>query len=223
MLEDNIKMGDRIEIYQKDRKASSKFYVSKVEQVLDKDKLVVHVPISYGNLIKLPPDTIYSFLFFTDKGMLRLDAVIKEYFVEDGFYMMNVQMQTAAQKFQRREFFRFECSLHINIGVVDDSYDIATDTPRPAMFDCVAKDISAGGVRFATNTDMDVNAKVKCVMPLGGDTFLTLGKVLQKQEFKQSEYKYQYRVMFLDLTTMEKEKIVKYIFVEQRKALRNRK
>jgi len=219
MSKNGIKMGDRVEIMPRDNRAG-KSYSSKVEQVVDENSVELHVPISYGYLVKLPLDTPYAFLFYTDNGMMRAEAVIESYFAEDGFQMMRIKMITEAQKYQRREFFRFECSIHMKFGILSESYDIARDRPKPEMIDALAKDISAGGICFVSNEDVDVKSRIKCIIPLADDDFYTFGMIMHRNTLRDNPFKYQYRVRFMDLTISEKERIVKYIFTEQRKALR---
>jgi c-di-GMP-binding flagellar brake protein YcgR len=219
MIKGNIKMGDRVEIMPRDNKPG-KSYASKVEQVVDDNTVELHVPISYGYLVKLPLDTPYAFLFYLDNGMMRAEAEIESYFTEDGFQMMRVRLITETKKYQRREYFRFECSIGLQFGVLPDHYDIARDIPKPEMFSAIARDISAGGACIVSNHDVEVKSRVKCIIPLGGDDFITFGKILHCHTMRNMPYRYEYRVLFVDLTASEKERIVKYIFTEQRKALR---
>jgi c-di-GMP-binding flagellar brake protein YcgR len=110
----------------------------------------------------------------------------------------------------------------MQFGEVAEDYDIARDKPKPEMHEGMANDLSAGGVCFVSNHEMEINSRVKCVLPIGDD-FFTLGIVMHRQNMRDAIYKYQYRVMFMDLTALEKDKIVKYIFAEQRKVLRKAK
>jgi len=222
MEQTKMKTGDRIEIMPRD-KSIGKSYVSKLEQVIDETTMDLHVPIAYGYLVKLPLEKPYSFIFYTENGMMRTDAQIESYFAEDGFQMMRIKLLTKTERYQRREYFRFDCSLPMKFGEVAEDYDIARDKPTPDMFIGTVKNISAGGVNFVSNHEIEMNALVKCVIPLGEVDFLTLAHVLQRQEMRDAEQKFRYRVMFLDLTALEKDKIVKYVFSEQRKALRKNK
>ena len=218
MKKSSIKMGDKVEIIPSGI-ITGKTYTSKVEQLIDDNIAELHVPISYGSLVKLPLNTPHAFTFYTDNGMMRTEAVIEDYFILDGFKMMRIKMLNEAQKYQRREFFRFECSIHFNFGVLADAYDIALDKPTPEMHPALTRDISAGGMCFMSNLDAEIKSRCKCQIPLGGDDFTTFGIIMHRQQLRDMHYKFQYRVMFMDLTAMEKDRIVKYIFTEQRKAL----
>ena len=218
MNKSNIKMGDSVEIMP--RVKTGKPYNSKVEQLVDENIALLHVPISYGYLIKLPLDKKYTFTFHTDNGMVRTEAVIEDYFAENGFQMMRIRMLDEAEKYQRREFFRFECNLPFEFGALAVGYDIARDKPKPEMFPALAKDISAGGICFVSNHKVEVKTRIKCIIPMEGDDFITFSIIMHRQKLHDMHYKYQYRSMFVDLSSLEKERIVKYIFTEQRKALR---
>ena len=219
MKKNSIKMGDRVEIMPCDN-TRGKSFTSKVEQVIDDNTIDLLVPISYGYLIKLPQDKPYAFNFYTDNGIMRMEATIENYFAEDGFQMMRIKTLTEAQKYQRREFFRFECSIYLRFGILADEYDIARDEPKPEMYEALAKDISAGGICFMSNHETGVKERVKCKIPLGSDVLYTFGVIMYCQKLQDMPYRYQYRVIFSELTSLEKDRIVKYIFIEQRKALR---
>ena len=211
LLFSNIKIGDRIEITAKDR-----VYISQVENILDEAHLLIHVPISYGQLIKLPIDFTYKFLFFTDNGMIRFESNILEYTKQDGFYLMRVKLILPGEKMQRRNFFRFACLLPFKFSVIGHTGDAAPDN---AMFDGIIKDIGGGGIRFVCNDPIEENTKIKCLIMLNEDYFIIIGKVLHKQYFPKSVYKYQCRAIFTGILPSEQERIVQFIFAEQRKSL----
>ncbi|MDR2904150.1 MAG: flagellar brake protein, partial [Clostridiales bacterium] len=120
MLFSNIKVGDRLEIAQLREHKLEKTYVSQVEHVLLEDEIVVHVPISYGQIVKLSLKERYSLLFFTERGMIRFDAEIMGYSKEQDLHFMTVKLLSEGERIQRREFFRFNCLLPIKFAVIHD-------------------------------------------------------------------------------------------------------
>ncbi|MDR2938920.1 MAG: flagellar brake protein, partial [Clostridiales bacterium] len=100
----HVKIGDRLEIYEENKKDI--VYASQVEEVKEKRALVIHMPISFGQYIKLKEKNKYTVIFFTDSGLLRYEAVIEKHKVEDGFNLTEIKLNSNGERMQRREFFR---------------------------------------------------------------------------------------------------------------------
>lgn len=218
MLFSNIKIGDRLEITLLQDRKSGRSYVSQVEDVIGGDEIVIHVPISYGQLVKLSMREWYSMLFFTEKGMIRFDAEITGYSKENEFHFMRVKLLSKGERIQRRDFFRFNCLLPLKFSIIEES-ESEDEAENTDINDAIIKDIGGGGLRFVTNESIGDKGKIKCVMMLGDDCFVISGKVLHKQYFPKSNYKYQYRVQFVNILELEQERIIQYIFNEQRKMM----
>jgi c-di-GMP-binding flagellar brake protein YcgR len=215
-LIENIKIGDRVEIRLKRDFEHSKPHISQVENRLGKDRVVMHMPISYGKLVELSKDSSYRLLFFTEKGLLRFDGIIEDYMNEDGFALMIVHLVSEGEKIQRRDFFRFSCVLPVKFSMVDDE---AMTDETATVCQGIVKDIGGGGICFLTNESMDEGKFIKCVIKLDSEVLVVIGEVLQKHFFPKSNYRYQYRIGFVGILPAEQEKIVQFIFNEQKRLL----
>lgn len=215
----NIKIGDRLEItLLKDRKIG-KVHVSQVEEIMPNNNLLVHMPISYGQLVKLSTKERYGMLFFTDKGMINFEAEIIGFKKETEFSYMIVHISSEGERMQRREFFRFASLLPVKFAVINDENAEEAKISEETLYDGIVKDLGGGGIRFVTNESFDEKIKVKCVLMLGDNCLITVGKVLHKQCFPKANYKYQYRIEFVGISPPEQEEIIQYIFNEQRKII----
>jgi len=215
---DAIKIGDRLEITLVREKAFGKAHVSQVEDIYDNQELLVHMPISYGQLVKLSTTEQYAMLFFTEKGMIDFRAEIVGYKKEKEFNFMIIRLVSAGDKLQRREFFRYTCLIPLKFGVVKDAeLDADEEQAEENMSDGIIKDLGGGGVRFVTNESVAENCILKCVIMLGDQCVTAAGKILHKQFFPKSNYKFQYRIEFFDTSANEQEQIIQFIFREQRK------
>ncbi len=218
MLIDNIKIGDRLEITLKKDNDIGKVYVSQVADIKDDMQLVVAMPISYGKLVKLPIGPGYVFLFFTEKGMMRFEVSILRYFKEGNFNLMLVKIESGGEKMQRRNFFRFQALLPMKFSVVnEDVLEDEGESDVTQMYDGITKDIGGGGLRFVTNAEIDGNAKINVIVMLGNEYFFAIAKILYTLRFPNAAYKFQYRCMFVSILPEEQERIIQFIFDEQRK------
>lgn len=234
---EHIKTGNRIEITLKKEPPSGRVLISQVESVYDNDQMLVLMPISYGKLVTLPLDVIYSFIFFSDKGMYKYDGKIVKYIKEENYNFMVVKIVSEGEKIQRRSFFRFNCLLPIRFSKALDNgkheeAETASDmlpltveniNKDTELFKGVIKDIGGGGIRFISNDNVEVEDKIKSLILLKDDYIVVIGKVLHKQYFPKSNYRFQYRVEFMGIKEEEQAQIVKFIFDEQRRVLQRTK
>lgn len=209
----NIKTGNRVEISFVLEDGRDIRYTSLVEENYEDGKLLLYIPMVYGKIIKLPVDEEYIFTFITEAGIIKCSAVIKEYVYINDFNFMIVQINSEIERIQRREFFRFDCVLPLKFILFseDDSSD-----EENCFLEGSVKDISEGGIRFLSNEDIEVGEKIKFFITLNYECAIVKGVILHKQEYPKSNFKFQYRTQFFDLDAEEKDKILKYIFFEQR-------
>jgi c-di-GMP-binding flagellar brake protein YcgR len=224
MIKDIVKPGDALEIH--DKRDGKKFYVSRVENIIDENHILTSVPIAYGNLVKLPIGTVYSFLFFIKNGVMQYDAVITEYSKEDHLSFMKVELRSAGKRTQRRAYFRFTCLLPMKLCRIDEDEKL-TDasymgkSSSPELHDGIVKDISGGGIKFVTNLVLEAEDYIRCIISLNHDFVLTVGKLLPEvKKFPNSKFIYQYKAEFSSISEESRDRIVQYIFGEQRKLLR---
>lgn len=205
----HIKTGNRVEIYL--NRGNDIKYTSLVEENYEDGKLLLYIPMMYGKIIKLPVNEEFSFTFVTEKGILKYNAVIKEYVYMNDFNFMVIEIKSEVERIQRREFFRFACVLPLEFIELSDGAE--SDKP---LFQGTVQDLGEGGIRFLSNENIEVGDKLKFFITLNYDRAVAKGNILHKQEYPKSNFKFQYRVQFLDLQQQEKDKILKYIFFEQR-------
>lgn len=216
MLYNNIGIGDRLEISSKSE-TSDKAYISQVENIIDSNKVTAYVPIIYDKVLKLPKHKIFVFSFFTEKGILSFDGEIIEYNKIDAFNLMTINLVSKGEKVQRRGFFRFSSSLCFSFYILDEWGSGGTKDDN--IYDGVIKDISGGGLRFISNEYIDEETNIKCLIDIDKEVLIIIGNIIQKNVLSKTDYKYQYRVRFVGILPEEQEKIVKFIFDEQRKVL----
>ncbi len=214
MAFNNIKIGNRVEIFLNTENYKSVRYTSLVEENYEDGKLLLYIPMMYGKIIKLPVEEEYAFHFVTETGILKYNAVIKEYVYMDDFNFMIIEIKSEIEKVQRREFFRFDCVLPLKFIKISDDEDKAEQDAD--FLEGTIKDLGEGGIRFLSNEDIEVGEKCKFFITLNYECAVVKGDILHKQEYPKSNFKYQYRTQFFDLSKEEKDKILKYIFFEQR-------
>jgi len=133
---------------------------------------------------------------------------------------IEIKLGSESDKTERREFLRCECSLPIRFALVDDITANAPEAqdqrPKP-LNEGTVKDIGGGGLRFITNVEVENGDNIKFLLLLDGEYLIIVGKILHKYKVSMSLAKFQYRVVFLDILPMDREKIVRFVSNEHQK------
>lgn len=217
MLSRRVSVGDKIEITLRKDASRIVVHMSQIMDIIDESNIVCAMPISAGHLIKLPPGPAYSLLIFTVDGMFRHKANILNSFKDGKVHLMNIKLESEGEKEQRRNHFRLNRNLLIKFSVITDKEDgISAGISLDEMPAGITKDISGGGVRFVTNEKLPDDAVLRCIMIIENQPFIAIAKLMYSVTFKNANYKYQYRVKFISVIPEEQERLIKYIFNEQR-------
>jgi c-di-GMP-binding flagellar brake protein YcgR len=212
---DNIKTGDRIEISYITDTGHETILLSKVEVVLDDDNVVIHAPVWKSKIVKLPKERGYSMVFVTETAMYRYDGRVLSYQLVDGFSVMTMHLTGDGEKVQRRNFFRFSCLIPVSFAIINEQ----GEQLEQGLQNGVIIDISGGGIRFVSQYNMPLKSLVRATMQLGGEYIMIFGQVLQRKHTPNTLNPYQYSLKFAAISNAEQERIIQYIYAEQRKSL----
>ena len=148
--------------------------------------------------------------------------------------MLEIQLRTALEKFQRREFYRYNCTMDFTfytldeeqneLETADDVYQNMMDgevnaTPCHGMM----VDLSGGGMKFRSSQELKQGEKVLVMLRLTNNKmdkqFHILGKVIACIEVHTpAKVMYESRLGFIIEDNRIREEIIRYIFEEERKS-----
>ena len=222
MIEKYFTPGQKIELHSKaNAKSKKKMYVSQVNQILSKDKIEILMPMVQSKIILLPQNAKYMMVIYTDNGLFDCMIKVVDRYKNGNLYVHAIQLESAIKKYQRREFYRYDCSIPVLTRKLED---IETETliwnEHIRGKEGTALDISGGGLRFITNQDYDVGEYIVCLLKFtrkeGRKELQVLGKVLTTK-MAENLGKKEVRVAFQNLTDEKREQIITFISEEQRK------
>lgn len=240
-VEDIIRPGDKIDISfvheversQEDRELVRQ-YKSQVLDVKKNGNLEISMPSEGGKLILLPLGVRMEFVFFSGRGLYRADGQVKQRYKSENVYILEIELRTRLEKYQRREFFRFPCVLDMNYYVITEQ-EQKIDSGE-ALFIKIREeeekqrqeytgqivDLSGGGTRFRTTALLDEHSYVLFQIHLKNENldkqYYIIGKVIScTQVGRGSEKKYEVRAKFLIKENSTREEIIRFIFEEERK------
>ncbi len=211
---ENVKVGNKIEISYKQDFLQQKTFLSQVEKVLENKQVIAQVPMLYGKVSKLPTTEEYTMLFISDTGVYVFEAEIVNYFYLSGYEMMLIKLISEGQKKQRRDFFRFSCLLPMKFSVID-----VPEMDPTVKHDGFIKDIGGGGMKYVSNADIPESCTIKVLVILSNNYVILSGKLLQKQVLPSGSQRFQYRLSFASIASEDREKIIHFIYNEQRRVL----
>ncbi len=241
---DIIQIGDKLEmrIAQKaetEEKASDKpkIYKSQVVDFLDNGNMLASMPTEKGRLMLLTLGLRYELVFYSNGGLYRAVGLIKERYKKDNLYIVEIELKTQVEKFQRREFFRYPCTLDLKYFIlskeeaametVDEIFTSLRDEHFNEKIEVgILVDLSGGGTRFRTKREIrDTDTlllELRLKNAVQDAQYYLVANVVASYTVKNNEGElfYEVRSKFKMHDDRIREEIIRYIFEEERRRLR---
>lgn len=209
-----------------------KVYKSKILDIGDDGTYELSMPTEGSKLVLLSLDLRYEFVFYSGGLLYRSIGVIVERYRRDNIYINRVELKTHPERYQRREFYRLECTIDLDyyeltkeqagLGGADEILAaLRKEEPDIKPKRGTIVDISGGGIRFTSEQEVPTGSYLLAVFILYTDgvarRFRLTGYVVESWRNQgDSEKKYTGRVKFLIKDDTIREEIIQYIFKEER-------
>ena len=234
MLEQYIQLGQRIDLESVTRIMADgepqqlrKVYSSKVYEILSEEKIEILMPYEQRRVVLLPVDSEYSIYFYTENGMLECKARIVDRYKSNNVFILVMELLTNLRKYQRREFYRYNCVLELESRVLEEDEKALVGTPLQEFVQdlplqkSVIVDISGGGVRFVSSYRYEPETIIyltyKLMINGKEKEYEIAGKILASKPIENRPGEFEHRLQYLNMENTEREEIIRYIFEEERK------
>ncbi len=236
MLAKIIKPGDKLELQQVERVKMGKqeeaevkkIYRSAVSEILSEDSMEITMPLEQGKLVLLQVDSVYDIYFYTANGLYQCFARVVDRYKTNNIYLIQVELISNLRKQQRREYYRFSCSIEMQTAeVTADEFENAKDNNEMVYLapknlkKGVIVDISGGGLRFIIDEKYEVDSLISCkyrlVVKGKEKEYNLVGRVLSARELGNRPGVFEHRIQFQNINIEQREEIIRYIFQEERK------
>lgn len=224
---DKIEMKSTVEVVLPDGTKGIRLYKTSIFDVLDDGRLEIVMPMEQSKLVLLPVGGEYDVCFFAHGGMYRADVRIVDRQKINGTYIIVAEMTTNLHKYQRREYYRFNCIIEMQAREMSqreveaysrEAYELIEDK---ILARGVIVDISGGGLRFVSREQFirDSIILLTFTLPVGAvkKTFTLAASVILSKEIENRKDEYENRVKYVYIDSITREEIIKYIFDEERK------
>lgn len=210
-------------------------YKSKIFDVLEDNKLKLAMPIEGGNVILFPLEQVFEVFFYTTNGLYQAKGKVVEKLKENNIFILVLELTSSVQKNQRREFFRYECTIDVKYTIITE-YESSLileeeiEEAREKRIEWkkgIIVDISGGGIRFTSGDEFLKASYVLCKFTLiinsKAREFSTIIKIISSDKILNRIGQYENRAKFISMSPEDSEQVVRYIFIEERKSRKNRK
>lgn len=199
-----------------------KYYQSKISDVREDGSIEVMMPIDHGRIILFSVGSELWLYCYTAHAVYESRVVVKERYKNGGLYFLLLRSLSAFRKKQRRQYYRYKCTLPMRDRLVDiEEYREMAESGRsikedmPPMSRSTILDISGGGMQFMGDHKYEKGNLIFCEFSFG-KPYEALVRVLDRTEIIDSPGEYRYRSEFFDMHKKEREEIIRYIFVLER-------
>jgi len=191
-------------------------FVSQIEGYIDENSFRISAPIFEGKVYPIRVNSrIEAYLFYKSNQIYKIVGYVLDRLIVDDIALLDFKVTEKLEKVQRRQFFRFGCVAPIIF------YEQQLEGDVKEIFGHTV-DISGGGLSALTSEPLIENNDLKGKFELVDNNFIDFnGKVIRcVKNIANDELKYLSSISFIDIDYKKREKIVGFIFNQQRLLLK---
>lgn len=184
---------------------SKNIYLSQVEDISKDGTILIDSPIHNSHIVPIRIGSVIQVIFFNKQGLFIFYAKVINRFTGN-LSLLHITPISSVERLQRRQYFRLEKTIPFTYIIKDDQ--------DGKIYKGIIEDISGGGLKCKVDIKLEVGTIIICNFVLECEINVT-GKVIRFDEFKEKGY--EIGICYIDIDERIREKIISYIFKEQRK------
>ena len=228
--------GDKIDIFASGLSDNSTSYKSSFSDKLTDSMWEITMPVDSGRVVLFQLGTQFDFIIYTkNKTILKSSAIVRQRYRKENMYFLAIELINNLEKIQRRQFFRLPCTIDMDFYEVryDDKAESelefckkmyknhAINSKNMNTVKSVILDISGGGIRFSLSTPLEEGtyfmAQFSLALEECTQQFNIVCKVINCTQSLDYADRYFARSKFIFDRMTEREKIVRFVFEEERR------
>lgn len=214
----DIKTGIKLELelFNELNKRITPILTSQFEYAFDENFAMIYAPIKEGNIYPVQIGWSTTIYFLQDGKFNYFYAQVIDRKINDNLAFLVIKPISKIESIQRRQFFRLDCNLPIKYRVVDSNFEI--NEVEPQFSETYTRDLGGGGVCIKLRHEIEINTLLECELFINEKTkILFTGLVVHSLKNDDKIYKHEIGVLFKNINNRDRDKIVKFVFSEQRK------
>ncbi|WP_125152190.1 flagellar brake protein [Clostridium rectalis] len=193
-------------------------YKSNVQD-LERDYIGISIPVKDGQYLPLKTGEKVEGVYYDEKNIYKFYTTVKGRKI-DRIMMILLHYPTKFIKIQRRNFVRVPLVINVCCGLLNKDLDFKNiGDNQIEFFDAFSIDMSAGGIKIATERNIKIGDILMITLPLKNEVLTLKCKAVRiDRDFNNN--KNLCGLTFMDLENKTREKIIKMLFQimrEQRK------
>lgn len=215
-----LSLGDKLEIelYNSNGERVSPLLVSQYERSLPDGSMEILAPIKGGRIFPVYRGVEMGVIFEKSGELYTFKAEAIERRIVGNIYLLRIVPKSGAEHMQRRSFFRFECILDLKYRIFEKKE--TKDEDRGEYKKAITKDISGGGLCILTDVEPKYGWYLDGIIDVGSSVRF-VGKVVRAiNVHDKGKFHYEAGIEFIDISDLEREKVISFIFDSQRKMLK---
>ncbi|HOM02076.1 MAG TPA: flagellar brake protein [Acetivibrio sp.] len=217
-----LKVGLKLELKLQslDGNGGDSVFVSEFEWAENDRIIYIAAPIKQGRIYPVGIGQKLEIVFIKDDSLYEFNGKVIGREVRHNISLLRVEITSEIKRIQRRDFFRFDCSIPVSYRIVD----------KPGIYDnqrkftkSYTRDLSGGGVCIRLKERIETGQLLRCELSLNDFNKVSfLGRVVRLTEYDKENdvYKYEIGIKFEEIEEKDRERIISYIFQEQRRLIK---
>lgn len=230
----DIKLAKQVDEEVETALRKEKVYKSQVLDLSENGDIEISMPVENMKIVLLPLAIRFEFVFYSKGNLYSAIGQVKERYKTDNIYALKIELKSTLEKFQRREFYRYDCAIDTIFFEITpkqsqmDNYEEILEALKE--FDDlvlqekhgVIVDLSGGGARVNTSFQLMPNTNILLQLELKNEVMYIQNYVVAhviscNRVEKSKEEKYEVRVKFNIKADRVREEIIRFIFEEERR------
>lgn len=194
-------------------------FISQTEGIIDENILRISAPIFEARIYPIRINShIEAYLFYKSNQVYKISGYVENRLIVDDIALLDLRVTEKIHKIQRRQFYRFGCSVPVIFMVQE--LEALEEASKEIYGHTI--DLSGGGLSALTGEPLIINNELKGKLELEGGNFIDFnGKVIRCiKKIVNDELKYISSISFTDIDYKKRERIVGFIFNQQRLLLK---
>lgn len=234
-MDSRITIGDKLELKKIETELPENphkrppIYISQVLDESQNGEYLVSMPISEGKVIPLSLGQEFYATFYSKKGLLQCQVEVTGRYRQDELFLMEITQKTILEKIQRREYFRLSCNQSLKYHVLNDAEQKMLEEQAKCDIDEVSAewkrgtmlDLSGGGIWFVSSAQEERNSILQvCFDVMVNDKreiIRAFAILLRSERDQKNPALFHHHLMFWNMEQKLREKIIRFIFDEQRR------
>lgn len=189
-------------------------FVSQIEGFIDINIMRISAPIFEAKVYPVKVNSyIDAYTFYKSNQIYMIKGVVINRLIINDIAFLDIRVTENVKRIQRRQFFRFNCTVPVILYIKPEE-DAQKETAGIAGHTI---DLSGGGLSVITDIALVKDGELQGDIDLAGNQISFIGKVLRcSRKIINEELKYISSISFTDIGFKDREKIVGYIFSQQR-------